>query len=54
MATELERGHEHAHGILLVSAEAVSVIVQHLMQVERQLWSMLRRGHKQKKCRQKY
>lgn len=43
MATKLERGHEHTHGILLVFGEAVFVIMQHLIQVERQLWSMLRR-----------
>lgn len=34
MATKLERGHEHTHGILLVFGEAVFVIVQQLIQVE--------------------
>lgn len=43
MATKLERGHEHAHGVLIVFGEALFLIVQHLMQVEGQLWSMLRR-----------
>lgn len=41
MATKLERGHEYAHGVLLVFGQAVLVIVQHLVQVQRQLWSVL-------------
>lgn len=41
VATELERGHEDAHGILLVSGEAVVVVVQHLVEVQRQLWPVL-------------
>lgn len=43
VATKLERGHEHPHGVLIVLGEAVFVVVQHLVQVERQLWSMLSR-----------
>lgn len=31
MATKLERGHEYAHGILLVFGEVVLVIVEHLI-----------------------
>lgn len=31
MATKLERGHEYAHGILLVFGEVVLVIVEHLV-----------------------
>lgn len=46
MATQLERGHEDTHGVLLVFGEAVFVIVQHLIQVQAQLWSMLKRGRK--------
>lgn len=42
VAAQLERGHEHAHGVLLVFAQAVFVIVQHLVQVERQLRPVLR------------
>lgn len=34
MATKLERGHEHTHGVLLVFGKAVFMIMQHLMQVE--------------------
>lgn len=41
MATKLERGHEYAHGVLLVFGQAVLVIVQHLVQVQRQLRSVL-------------
>lgn len=41
VAAELEGGHEHAHGVLLVFGEAVFVIVQHLIQVQGQLRSML-------------
>lgn len=44
MATELERCHEHTHGILFIFGEAVLVIMQHLIQVQRQLGSMLREG----------
>lgn len=43
VATKLERGHEHTHGVLIVFGETVFVIMQHLVQVERQLWSMLSR-----------
>ncbi len=39
--TKLQRGHENTHGILLVFGEAVLVIVQHLIQVQWQLGSML-------------
>lgn len=41
MAAELERGHEYTHSVLLVFGEAVLVIVEHLVQVQRQLWSVL-------------
>lgn len=41
VAAELERGHEDAHGVLLVSGEAVVVVVQHLVEVQRQLWPVL-------------
>lgn len=41
VAAELERGHENAHGVLLVFAQAVFVVVQHLVQVQRQLWPVL-------------
>lgn len=41
VAAQLERGHENAHGVLLVSGEAVDVVVQHLVEVQRQLWPVL-------------
>lgn len=41
VAAELERGHEDAHSVLLVSGEAVVVVVQHLVEVQRQLWPVL-------------
>lgn len=48
MATELEGGHEHTHGVLLVFGEAVFVIVQHLVQVQGQLRSMLSENQRRK------
>lgn len=41
VAAELERGHENAHSVLLVFGEAVFVIVQHLIEVQRQLGPVL-------------
>lgn len=41
MAAQLQRRHEHAHGVLLVLGEALLVVVQQLVQVQRQLGAVL-------------
>lgn len=46
MTAKLERGHEYTHGALLFFGEVILVIVQHLVQVQRQLWSVLRAGER--------
>lgn len=46
MTTKLERGHEYTHGALLFFGQVILVIVQHLVQVQRQLWSVLRAGER--------
>lgn len=51
MAAQLQRGHEHAHGALLVFREAVSVVVQHLVQIQGQLRSVLRGGRAAKRTK---
>lgn len=54
MAAELEGGHEHAHGVLLVFGEAVFVIVQHLVQVQGQLRPMLSDKQRWKRTSQNF
>lgn len=48
MTAKLERGHEYTHGALLFFDEVILVIVQHLVQVQRQLWSVLRAAREKK------
>lgn len=48
MTAKLERGHEYTHGALLFFGEVILVIVQHLVQVQRQLWSVLRAAREKK------
>lgn len=48
MTAKLERGHEYTHGTLLFFGEVILVIVQHLVQVQRQLWSVLRAAREKK------
>lgn len=46
MATKLERGHENTNCILILFCEAVPVIMQHLIQIQGELWPMLEEREK--------